>query len=191
MTTVSHGLPGERLTTAEADIFRTISLLLLYPEEVEPDELTEATRVVEKLNDEVLQHDLLAFLEYVRQTSLLEWTQAYVRTFDFSDSAALYLTYGKNREDRERGPELVRLKQTYGQLGYTVTETELPDYLPLFLEFVSIAPRIVVRELLTEYKHAIQEIGDALHSVQSPYAHLMRGCQRAVALFLSEGGGLA
>jgi nitrate reductase delta subunit len=73
-------------------------------------------------------------------------------------------------DSRERGPAMIDLQQTYEQQGLLLAPGELPDYLPVVLEFASTQPQKVAREFLAEMAHLLQSIHAALARQDSPYA---------------------
>ncbi|WP_314589332.1 nitrate reductase molybdenum cofactor assembly chaperone [Paenibacillus terrigena] len=100
-------------------------------------------------------------------------TAAYVKTFDFSKKANLYLTYRQLGDDRERGPALLKLKQLYEEEDIVLDTDELPDYLPLVLEYVAVAQEERGIALLYSFRKALDSIKDALHHMTSPYRHVL------------------
>lgn len=64
----------------------------------------------------------------------------YVAAFDFNESAALYLTAHELGDSRRRGSALLELRQMLRAAGFEASVPELPDFLPLLLEFLSCAP---------------------------------------------------
>lgn len=100
-------------------------------------------------------------------------TAAYVKTFDFGKKSNLYLTYGQLGEDRERGPALLRLKQLYEEEDMILDTDELPDYLPLVLEYVAVSQENRGIALLVSFRKALESIKSALDEQQSPYRHVM------------------
>lgn len=111
-------------------------------------------------------------------------TAKYVKTFDFSKKANLYLTYGQLGEDRERGPALLRLKQLYEEEEIVLSTDELPDFLPLVLEYVAVAEESRGISLLVSFRKALDQIKDALHQVESPYRYVLD----AILLILDHSG---
>lgn len=111
-------------------------------------------------------------------------TANYVKTFDFSKKANLYLTYGQLGEDRERGPALLRLKQLYEEEEIVLYTDELPDFLPLVLEYVAVAEESRGISLLVSFRKALDQIKDALHQVESPYRYVLD----AILLILDHSG---
>ncbi len=116
------------------------SLLLQYPE----PPLREA---VEGLDlDEVgpasrrQRAHIAAFLDWWRARSLGDLQRAYVEEFEFAKQRSLHLTYHVHGDRRQRGLALLRLRQAYAEAGLEPDEAELPDFLPLMLEFAALHP---------------------------------------------------
>jgi nitrate reductase molybdenum cofactor assembly chaperone NarJ/NarW len=96
----------------------------------------------------------------------------YVHTFDFDRRASLHLTYHLYGDRRQRGLELVKLKRRYRDAGLEPAGDELPDYLPLMLEFAALEPE-AGEALLNEHRPALELVRARLHERQSPYATLL------------------
>jgi nitrate reductase delta subunit len=133
--------------------WRLLSLLLQYPDE----ELLD-------LGDELPG--------WMRDAALPELQALYVRTFDFDRRATLHLTYHTHGDRRQRGLELVKLKRRYAEAGLPLTGDELPDYLPVVLEFAALSPSYGA-QLLTEFRTPIELVRSRLHQTDSPYAGLL------------------
>ncbi len=153
------------------ETIKLISLLLQYPSK----ELTEINlrKVIQDIPDTELYEKLNLFINYFSQHSFDELTENYVHTFDFNEKTNLYLTYTKLKDEKERGQTLVELKQIYENEGFIINSNELPDYLPLFLEFISQAKESIIIELFNRYKSAIEETRNFLKEINSPYAFLL------------------
>lgn len=102
-------------------------------------------------------------------------TANYVKTFDFSKKTNLYLTYGQLGEERERGPALLKLKQIYEEEDMLLTSEELPDFLPLVLEYVAVAEENKGISLLISFRKALESLSEALIAANSPYRHVLSG----------------
>jgi len=109
---------------------------------------------------------------WMRGTPLRELQAAYVQTFDFDRRASLHLTYHTHGDRRQRGLELVRLKRRYAEAGLPLTGGELPDYLPVLLEFAALAPA-EGEALLNELRVPLELVRARLHATESPYADLL------------------
>jgi nitrate reductase molybdenum cofactor assembly chaperone NarJ/NarW len=102
-----------------------------------------------------------------------ELQRTYVETFDFTRRNSLHLTYHVHGDRRQRGVALLRLKQRYAAAGLDLLEGELPDYLPVMLEFAALAPPDVGLAALAEMRDAIELVRSSLHEAASPYAPLI------------------
>jgi len=76
-------------------------------------------------------------------------------------------------DSRDRGPAMIDLAQTYDQAGLYLAPGELPDYLPVVLEFVSTQPPREARAFLSEMTHIFSAIFSALQQRQSAYASVI------------------
>ena len=113
------------------------------------------------------------FLGWYRTRSLADLQREYVQTFDFARQRTLHLTYHLHGDRRQRGLALLRLRQAYAAAGFDCSDTELPDYLPLMLEFATLAPKPAGAELLDGQREAIELIRSSLRDDGSPYAKLL------------------
>ena len=77
---------------------------------------------------------------------------------------------------------MVDLSNMYCRHGMETLPSELPDYLPLFLEFLSTLSRKEAKQLLKEPLDILALIGARLKKIQSPYSHLFEALQNMTAL---------
>ncbi len=96
----------------------------------------------------------------------------YVETFDLHKRCCLYLSYYLYGDRRQRGQEFVRLKRVVEAAGYRFAGRELPDYLPLLLEFAAREPA-TGSALLAEHRVGLELLRAALHDAGSPYADVV------------------
>lgn len=94
----------------------------------------------------------------------------YIETFDRGRSTSLHLFEHVHGDSRERGPALVDLARTYEQAGLYLDEGELPDFLPVVLEFASTQPPAQAVAFVGEFVHILNAIHSALSQRRSPYA---------------------
>jgi nitrate reductase delta subunit len=97
----------------------------------------------------------------------------YVDLFDRSRQSALHLFEHVHGDSRERGPAMIDLVQTYERAGLHLAEGELPDYLPVVLEFASTQPPAAARAFLAETAHIVRTIFSALAKRNSGYASVL------------------
>ena len=120
--------------------------------------------------------DLTAFIGYLENTALGTLERSYVETFDLSKHHPLYLSYWTDGDTRRRGDVLAEFKQVYRASDYlTNTHGELPDFLPLVLEFAALAGPVTGRDLLIRYRPSVEMLRLALTEHESPYATVVEG----------------
>jgi nitrate reductase molybdenum cofactor assembly chaperone NarJ/NarW len=152
---------------------KLVSLLLQYPRE-ELREAALAAGAIEIAPARGRQAERLReFCAWYGTTPVGELQRRYVESFDFSKQCSLHLTYHVHGDRRQRGMALLRLKQAYREGGLEPPGTELPDYLPLMLEFAALAPDGQATALLEEHRVAIELVRAGLAREASPFAPLL------------------
>jgi len=153
--------------------FKVISLLLCYPESdwlaVLP-ELQVALAAETDFNGEA-NAKMAPLFEQLRETKLIALQENYVATFDRNPSHSLHLFEHIHGESRDRGSAMIDLLQEYWKHDFDASASELPDYVPLFLEFLSLLPAEEALELLGDAVHVLATVGRKLDANGSPYAH--------------------
>ncbi len=160
------------MTDHHRDLLWVASRLLSYPS----DELLRVSLDRDPSAYEVPpahRAPLERFLGHARSTDLLELQQDYVRTFDLSDRTPLHMTYSQLRDGRDRGTALAALKARYRAAGLDPPDRELPDFLPLLLEFMAMAPDPAVREVAEEFAPTVARLAANLRAIGSPYADVV------------------
>jgi nitrate reductase molybdenum cofactor assembly chaperone NarJ/NarW len=121
------------------------------------------------------------FVEWLSRTSPDAVARHYVETFDLRRRCALYLTYYRYGDTRKRGMAMLSFKAAYRAAGLEPSDSELPDYLPLVLDFAALHPR--GEKLLRAHRADLELLLRALRDVPSPYAHVVEGvCAQLPAL---------
>ena len=114
--------------------------------------------------------ELDALLDTLVRQDALDVEGNYVQLFDSGRSTALHLFEHVHGDSRDRGPAMIDLAQTYEKAGLYLAEGQLPDYLPVVLEFVSSQPPREARAFLGEIAHILNAIFGALQKRESAYA---------------------
>ncbi|HCY17079.1 MAG: nitrate reductase molybdenum cofactor assembly chaperone [Curvibacter sp. GWA2_64_110] len=117
--------------------------------------------------------ELDALLKSMRTRDPIELEADYVQLFDRGRATSLHLFEHVHGDSRDRGPAMIDLAQTYEKAGLYLAEGELPDYLPVVLEFVSTQPMKEARAFLGEMAHILNAIFSALVKRESPYASVL------------------
>jgi nitrate reductase delta subunit len=97
-------------------------------------------------------------LEEIATGDLYDLQERYVLLFDRTRSLSLHLFEHVHGESRDRGQAMVDLKALYERHGLSMRTTDLPDHLPLFLEFLSEIPEPEARELIEETLHVLEAV---------------------------------
>lgn len=100
--------------------------------------------------------------------------QRWIETFETRRRTSLYLTYYSHGDTRERGQALLRLRKLYRAGGLPLeSRAELPDFLPVMLEFAGAAPDGYGTALLREHRAGLELLRLALRERGSPYADVV------------------
>ena len=162
--------------------FRVLSALLSYPEQEFLDALRDCREVLdsEALVPAAERAALCEFIDKLATTELLDAQECYVGLFDRNRSLSLHIYEHVHGELRDRGQAMVRLSELYRLHGLDIFARELPDYLPLFLEFLSVLPERAARSMLADAVHVIAALHGKLRARGSAYAAVM-GAVEALA----------
>ncbi|WP_458412860.1 nitrate reductase molybdenum cofactor assembly chaperone [Schinkia sp. CFF1] len=164
--------------------FQLCSYLLGYPNQEYLESLQDVVDEVETMSNAEIKNELLTYCQKANKNKITNLVSSYINTFDFGKKTNLYITYMSNGEQRERGMELLFLKNYYKLHGFNVTDKELPDYLPIMLEFAGLIDAASAKPVFERYLTNIEEISKNLNSEYNLYGHLLK----AVLLALEEIG---
>lgn len=128
------------------------------------------------------------FVHYLGDQDPIALQQDYVRTFDFQGGVPLYLTYPKFGDERARGQALVDLRQRYRTAGFEPVSRELPDFLPVVLEFLGLADPPAARPVAREYLGTVRDLARRLYRAGSPYRSILETACEAMAELAGETG---
>lgn len=146
------GYPGDQL-------FERLDLMRAALAEQQADDATAA---------------LGRFLDHAASTDRAELGQHYTDVFDLSRKRTLYLSYWSAGDTRQRGAVLGEFKQLYRDSGFLVNlHGELPDHLPIVLEFTALADPERGTAVLSDNRAALELIRFALSDVESPYTDVL------------------
>ncbi len=157
-------------------IFNVLSKLIDYPS----DELMENLgSVIEFVSDSSEINDtekktIMEFIAWMRVHTTTGIQQSYVETFDMVPEHDLHLTHHIFGDDNGRGPALIDLSEHFKGEGLELEDGEIPDFLPLILEYVSTLDDMESRVFLGDAKKIIKIIADNLDEAESPYSKLIR-----------------
>ena len=156
-------------------VLKAFAALLSYPRiEVQEaiadiDAAITDERALRRKDRDALQ----PLLDELRNTELLDLQERYVALFDRGRATSLNLYEHVHGDSRDRGQAMVDLMNIYRRGGLELDTCELPDHLPVLLEYLSTRPAGEVREMLGDCSHLLRSIGDALAQRKSPYATVL------------------
>jgi nitrate reductase delta subunit len=153
-------------------IFKALSALLSYPSEDMRQALPEIVGVlgISPLVAGREREELLDLVEEIGHGDLLAAEERYVDLFDRGRALSLHLFEHLHGESRDRGAAMVELQELYAAAGFELVTSELPDYLPVVLEYLSLRDLAEARELLADCAPILSAICRSLLARQSRYA---------------------
>lgn len=156
--------------------FKALSLLLSYPTQDLKDAADDIRTLIrrEAPAPEWARVQVERLIDELQSVDLYELQERYVFLFDRTRSLSLHLFEHVHGESRSRGRALVDLVALYARDGLEIGAGELPDYLPLFLEYLSTRPAEEARALLAEPVGVIAALKERLAKRKSPYAAVFR-----------------
>jgi nitrate reductase delta subunit len=163
-------LPTDIPVVASDPTLKLVSILMQYPTTALFDGLPLLIDTAAQTPRKAREH-LGTFLQWLGYTAPDEVARHYVNTFDLRKRCALYLTYYRYGDTRNRGMALIEFKTAYRTAGFTPDEYELPDYLPMVLDFAALCER--GQRLLHGHRADLELLRRALEDAGSPYAELL------------------
>ena len=165
-----EGGPRSARDDDDALVFRAAAMVLAYPE----DELRQRLAVIAAaLAGTRAAEQFAPVIAHLSGAPLREVQSFHVQEFDLSRKHALHLTYWTDGDTRRRGNVLAEIKQTYRDSGLLVdTGGELPDYLPMVLEFAVADPERGVA-LLQRFRASVELLRLGLTKDGLPHAGVL------------------
>lgn len=175
------------MTTTETENLVARSLaalarLLDYPSaelQQNADEVAEALAVVPGLRQSE-RAELCQFVGQLASENLLVAQARYVETFDRGRKVSLYIFEHVYGESRDRGPAMIELRNAYREHGFEADTRELPDFLPVLLEFCAQISADSAYDWLVETTHVLQRIRVRLAERGNGYASAFTALLRLV-----------
>jgi nitrate reductase molybdenum cofactor assembly chaperone NarJ/NarW len=155
-------------------LLKVIAHLLDYPREETANNKAEITLVINEAREISPDHRrrLLQTLNDIYDDELMDAEENYTGLFEQGRSLSLHLFEHVHGESRDRGQAMVDLMAEYSKNGFEIDSRELPDYIPMFLEYLSFRPDLEAREWLADVSHILALLGARLTERQSSYANL-------------------
>jgi nitrate reductase delta subunit len=157
-----------------AQTYRALAILLSYPT-AEAAELMPSvmrTLAAEQIVPMTLVRRLAPLTRELAQDDLYDAQARYVDLFDRTRALSLQLYEHVHGESRDRGQAMVELLKLYSSHGLELTAKELPDHLPVFLEFLSTLPADEAAALLGQAAHVLEALRERLNKREAIYAQV-------------------
>jgi nitrate reductase delta subunit len=168
--------------------YKALAALLTYPSAELVAAVPEIAALIEREPRLPRAHKdaLAALAAALAAGDLIALQEAYVALFDRGRSTSLHLFEHVHGDSRERGQAMVDLKALYARAGFVLAGSELPDYIPAVLEYLSQRPEAEAVEMLGDCAHIVRAVGEALQQRGSGYSAVF-----AAVLALAGEAGLA
>mgnify|MGYP001193045069 FL=1 len=155
-------------------VYKIASTLLQYPTEEWLRGIEDIKLELKEMDDSFTKMYLNSFLFYVESTPFDELCEKYVATFDYHGIVTLHLTYHVFKDSRKRGEALVKLRNVFNESQFETITEELPDYLPLILEFLSVANEDQMQQVLKLHYKSMEKLHDDLMREDSEYHFILK-----------------
>lgn len=156
-----------------ADVLALSALVLAYPDDDFLAAADDLGTAIHALPASPAADRLRAFWAETAAWDPEQWREHYVQTFDLRRSTAPYLTYYLHGDTRRRGAALLALKKTYRACGFVPPEDELPDHLPVVLEFAARAGTGAGESALRAHRAGFEVLRQELSRRGSPYHRVL------------------
>jgi nitrate reductase delta subunit len=121
-----------------------------------------------------IRDGLMILIDDLASGDLLTAEERYVELFDRGRATSLNLFEHLHGESRDRGDAMVELKRRYERAGFELATRELPDHLPVVLEYLSCRGVAETGDVLRDCTHLLKRIGGALIARESSYAAVLQ-----------------
>ncbi|MGB6452927.1 MAG: nitrate reductase molybdenum cofactor assembly chaperone [Streptosporangiaceae bacterium] len=151
--------------------YKLASVLLQYPTTALFDGMSELDTAAAQASPRATREAFARFLGWLRATPPTQVGQHYVETFDLRRRCALYLSYYRYGDTRKRGMSMLTFKTAYRAAGLNPSEDELPDYLPMVLDFAALSPG--GESLLRAHRADLELLRRGLEQAATPYVDVV------------------
>jgi nitrate reductase delta subunit len=152
---------------------KVVSLLMQYPDEAYFRALPEIKSFVGKMHRGPRKTSIEEFIAHLEGVDAIDAQEQYTALFDMSPSTTLNVTYHLWGDGEKRARQLTRLQQVYAGAGLEKKSLELPDFLPLILEFLASAPEATQSGAIKTSLKGIETLVEHLKPIASHYSGLL------------------
>ncbi len=152
---------------------KVVSLLMQYPDEAYFRTLSEIKSLVGKMHRGPRRASIEKFITHLEGEEAIHVQEQYTALFDMSPSTTLNVTYHLWGDGEKRARLLTRLQQVYAEAGLEKKSLELPDFLPLILEFMAGVPKAIRSGAIKTSLKGIETLVERLKPTASHYSGLL------------------
>ncbi len=162
------------MTDHPPDSLHVLSVLLHYPDEELFNRIDEIPSAADHSRPAEIESAIQAFVNELNTHSLIQVQEKYTAVFDIDPKTTMNMTYHAFGDNEKRAAALAHLQHNYEQAGWERITGELPDYLPMMLEFLSICPHPEYAEPVWQCLQGMQPLVARLEKKAPVYAALLQ-----------------
>jgi len=156
------------------DCLQMFSVLLRYPDDDLLNGLDEIASAADRLDSGEIKSAIQAHVHYLEARALIHVQERYTAVFDMDPATTMNMTYHAYGDNEKRAAALANLQRNYEHAGWERITGELPDYLPMMLEFLSICPQSEFTEPVWKCLRGLQPLVERLEKNEPIYAVLLQ-----------------
>lgn len=175
------------MTDHPTESLHVLSVLLHYPDEELFNHLDEIASAADQSRPTEVKSAIQSFVNELKTLSLIQVQERYTAVFDIDPATTMNMTYHAHGDNEKRAAALAHLQHNYEQAGWERITGELPDYLPMMLEFLSICPYPAHTEPVWQCLQGMQPLVARLEKKAPVYAALL---QPIVTMAVERGASI-
>ena len=156
------------------DLLQVLAMLLNYPDDDLLNHLDEIASITDRSPSAEIESAIQAFVSELNTHRLVQIQERYTAVFDIDPATTMNMTYHAFGDNEKRAAALAHLQHNYEQAGWQRITGELPDYLPLMLEFLSICQDSKYTTPVWQCLRGMQPLVERLKKNEPIYATLLQ-----------------
>jgi nitrate reductase molybdenum cofactor assembly chaperone NarJ/NarW len=164
----------QKMIHNQTDSLQVLSVLLHYPDDDLLNRLDEIASIAELSRSAEIKSAIQAYISYLKSRTPIHVQERYTAVFDINPTTTMNMTYHAYGDNEKRAAALAHLQHNYGQAGWERITGELPDYLPMMLEFLSICPHLEHTAPVWQCLRGMQPLVERLEKNEPIYAALLQ-----------------
>lgn len=162
------------MNNTQTDSLQVLSVLLHYPDDDLLSRLDEIASSADRSHSAEIKSAIQAYIHFLKAHAPIHVQERYTAVFDMNPATTMNMTYHAYGDNEKRAAALARLQHNYEQAGWERITGELPDYLPMMLEFLSICPQPEYTAPVWQCLRGIQPLVERLKKNEPIYAVLLQ-----------------